>query len=373
MRLDRTNNSVFGRWWWTVDRLTLMALFMLMCLGAVLVAAASPPVATRLNLPAFYFVHRHQTFLAVGFLAMLVISFFSPVTVRRVATIGFLISVILMVAVLFVGVETKGAHRWITLGAVSLQPSEFMKPCFAVVMAWICTEKNRRAGFPGNRLAVGLYILVATLLLLQPDFGMTITVTLMWAIQFFMAGLPFLWVAIILVFGILGSISAYHFFPHVQRRIDSFLDPTAGDNYQVAKSLEAFAQGGVLGRGPGEGQVKRFLPDSHTDFVFSVAGEEFGMLACVLIVFLFGLIVLRSLRRVGGESDLFTLLAVTGLVAQFGIQAIINMGVAVNLLPAKGMTLPFLSYGGSSVIAIAIGMGMVLALTRRRFGDKRSK
>lgn len=335
-----------------------------------MVAAASPPVAERLGLSSFYFVKRHQIFLGVAFVVMFLCSLLSVSWVRRFAMLGLIASLLLMLLVPFIGMETKGAHRWINMAGMSLQPSEFMKPFFAIVMAWICAQKFERAYFPSYKMAIALYLIVVALLAAQPDFGMIITVTGTWSIQFFMAGLPFLWVIVLIILAGGGIVLAYHVFPHVARRIDMFLDPAAGDNYQVSKSLEAFQSGGILGRGPGEGQVKHFLPDSHTDFVFSVAGEELGMLACVLIVLLFAFIVLRGLSRVWKDSELFVMLAVVGLVAQFGIQSIINMGVAVNLLPAKGMTLPFVSYGGSSVIAIAIGMGMLLALTRKRFGVK---
>lgn len=368
MPLDRTNNGPLGRWWWTVDRPALFAVLALVALGFVLVAAGSPPVAQRLGLPAFYFVHRHQMFLALAAAVMVLVSMLPPVAVRRLAVIGFLVSVALMLIVPFVGMEIKGARRWISFAGMSLQPSEFMKPCFAVVMAWICAEKHKRAYFPANKLALGLYAVVALLLLAQPDFGMTLTVSAMWGIQFFLAGLPMFWVLLLGVLGLFGVFGAYHLFPHVAHRIDRFLDPDSGDNYQVSKSLEAFRNGGALGRGPGEGEVKRYLPDSHTDFIFSVVGEEFGMIACILIVTLFAFVVLRALWRLKEEQDLFAVLAVAGVAAQFGIQSIINMGVAVNLLPAKGMTLPFLSYGGSSVVAIGLGMGIMLALTRRRFG-----
>ncbi len=368
MPLDRTNTSPLGRWWWTVDRPAFFALFGLIILGTVMVTAASPPVANRIGLPPFYFVHRHQIFLGLAFFVMLAVSLLPPVAVRRLGVVGFAVSVFLMMLVPFIGTETKGAHRWLSLGPFSLQPSEIMKPCFAIVMAWVCAEKYKKAYFPGNKIAIMLYLLVVVLLALQPDFGMIVTVTAMWSIQFFMAGLPFVWVIGFGILGLSGVWGAYHLFPHVAKRIDRFLDPASGDNYQVEKSLEACYNGGILGRGPGEGEVKQFLPDSHTDFVFSVACEEFGMVASVLIVMLFAFIVLRSLSRVWKETDIFVVLAVGGLIAQFGIQAAINMGVAVNLLPAKGMTLPFISYGGSSVLAIALGMGMMLSLTRRRYG-----
>lgn len=370
MALDRTNQSMFGRWWWTLDRLNFFALVILMILGTVLVAAGSPPVAKRLNLPGFYFVHRHQLFLSLGFIAMVITSMLSPTTLRRLAVIGFVASMGLMVLVPFFGDQTKGAHRWISILGLSIQPSEFMKPCFAVVMAWVCAESHKRVDFPGYTVAIVLYVLVVLLLIIQPDFGMTLTVTAMWGIQLFLAGLPLFWVALFGAGGVVGVFGAYHFFPHVAKRINSFLDPAAGDNYQTAHSLEAFRSGGIFGRGPGEGEVKQFLPDSHTDFIFAVAGEEFGALVCLLILATFAFVVLRGLSRVWKDNDLFSVLAVAGVLTQFGVQSIVNMGVAVNLLPAKGMTLPFLSYGGSSVIALAIGMGIMLALTRRRYGKQ---
>lgn len=371
MRLDRTNNTLIGRWWWTVDRLNFFALLALIALGSILVTAGSPPVAKRLDLPQFYFVHRHQIFLALGLLVMMMVSLLPTLAIRRVAVVGFCLSVALMVLVPFMGTEIKGAHRWIALSGFSIQPSEFMKPCFAVVMAWVCAENQRKVDFPGYRMAISLYLLVVFLLVIQPDFGMTLTVSAMWGIQLFLAGLPFFWVAMIAVFGIAGIFGAYQFLPHVAKRIDSFLDPSSGDNYQISRSLEAFRGGGILGRGPGEGEVKQSLPDSHTDFIFAVAGEEFGVIACLIILGLFAFVVLRGLSRVWKENDLFVVLAVAGILTQFGIQAVVNMGVAVNLLPAKGMTLPFLSYGGSSVLAIALGMGMVLALTKRKYGSAR--
>lgn len=371
MRLDRTNTSLIGRWWWTVDRPNLFALCVLVGVGCVLVTAGSPPVAKRLDLPSFYFVHRHQVFLILGMLAMLAVSMLPPVAIRRLAVVGYVASMALMLLVPVIGTQTKGAHRWIDLAGISVQPSEFMKPCFAIVMAWVCSENQRRVDFPGYKVGIALYGITVLLLLVQPDVGMTITVTAMWAIQLFLAGLPFVWVFVMMVLGIAGFLGAYHLFPHVAKRINNFLDPQEGDNYQVGRSLEAFQNGGLLGRGPGEGQVKQFLPDSHTDFIFAVAGEEFGAIVCLLILGLFAFIVLRGLARVREESDLFVMLAVAGVLAQFGIQSIINMGVAVNLLPAKGMTLPFLSYGGSSVVAMGLGMGFMLALTRRRFGAQR--
>ncbi len=371
MRLDRTNTGVVASWWWTVDRANLFAVLLLIAIGSVLVAAGSPPVAKRLDLPAFYFVHRHHIFLALGTVVMLAVSMLPAIAIRRLAVLGLMASLALMMLVPIIGESTKGAHRWINLLGISVQPSEFMKPFFAVVMGWICAESHRRVDFPAYRVAVGLYLLTVFLLLIQPDLGMTITVTAMWGVQLFLAGLPMFFVLLFGALAVGGGVGAYYAFPHVAKRIDSFLDPVAGENYQVAKSLEAFKNGGVFGRGPGEGQVKQFLPDSHTDFIFAVTGEEFGVIVCLLILCLFAFVVLRGFSRVWREGDLFVALSVVGLLTQFGIQAIINMGVAVNLFPAKGMTLPFLSYGGSSVVAIALGMGMMLSLTRKKFGQKR--
>ena len=370
MRFDRTNTTIFGRWWWTVDRLNLFALLVLIAIGSILVTAGSPPVAKRLDLPPFYFVHRHQVFLLLGLAVMLFVSLLPPVAIRRLAVLGFCGSIALMFLVPVIGVQTKGAHRWIDIAGLSIQPSEFMKPCFAIVTAWVLSDNHKRVDFPGYRVAVGLYLLVIGLLVIQPDIGMSLTVTVMWATQLFLSGLPFLWVIVMVVFGVLGIFSAYHIFPHVAKRINNFLDPAAGDNYQIGRSLEAFRNGGILGRGPGEGEVKQFIPDSHTDFIFAVAGEEFGVIACLLILSLFAFVVLRGLNQVREENDLFIVLAVAGVLVQFGVQSVINMGVAVNLFPAKGMTLPFLSYGGSSVVAIAFGMGMMLALTRKRYGQR---
>ena len=371
LNMNRTNQSLLGRWWWTVDRPTLLAVAALIAIGAVLVTAASPPVAVRIGLDPFYFIGRQHLFLFLAAMTLFAVSLLNPTQVRRLAIVIFGASILLMCLLPFLGTEVKGAHRWLSLAGVSIQPSEFLKPCFAVVMAWVFAERHRTVDFPSWRLAVGLYLIVAFLLIIQPDLGMTLTVTGMWAVQFFLAGLPFPFILVLAALGVGGLWLAYMFLPHVTKRIDMFLDPSSGDNYQIAKSLEAFRNGGFLGRGPGEGEVKLTIPDSHTDFIFAVAGEEFGALLCLLIIALFGFIVLRGLTRVWRETDLFVLLAVSGLIVQFGFQAMVNMGVAVNMLPAKGMTLPFLSYGGSSLLAMGLGIGMMLALTRRKFGEAR--
>jgi cell division protein FtsW len=370
---DRTDTSLLGRWWWTVDRLTFLAVIILIALGAILVTAASPPVAERIGLDSFYFIRRQQVFLGLGLIIIFVTSLFSPKQIRRLAALGFLGSLVLMVLVLFMGTEIKGAHRWLSLGGLSLQPSEFMKPCFAVIIAWVFAEKRHIPDFPGFRMALALYGLTVMLLILQPDLGMTITLTGIFALQFFVAGLSAFWIIVMGLAGLLGLLLAYQLLPHVTDRVDRFLYPESTKNYQVEKSLEAFAQGGFFGQGPGEGEVKHFIPDSHTDFIFAVAGEEFGLFISLAIIGLFTFVVLRSLNRIRGEQDLFVILAVTGIIAQFGLQAIINMGVALHMLPSKGMTLPFLSYGGSSMLSTALGMGMLLALNRHRYGKRSSQ
>ena len=368
LHLDRRNTSFVGRWWWTLDRPTFFAMMALVFTGMFLVAAAGPPVAERIGLPEFYFVTRHQIFLLLAMVVLFAISLLPLIQVRRLAGLVLLLSLAAMLLLPFIGFENKGAVRWIRFGGMSVQPSEFMKPAFAVIIAWIFTLRFRQEGFPSFRLAMGLYALIIGLLVLQPDFGMVVTVSAMFAVQFFLAGMPLRWVVGMGLAAMFGMIIAYSSFDHVAARIDRFLDPASGDNYQVETSLKAFTKGGLIGAGPGEGVVKQRLPDAHTDFIFAVAGEEFGLIFCLMIVALFAYIVVRGFLRLSAEEDLFTMLAAAGLLTQFGVQAIVNMGVAVNLLPAKGMTLPFLSYGGSSLLAVALGMGMLLALTRKQFG-----
>ena len=364
----RTDTSLLGRWWWTIDRWTLLSVAVLMGLGAILILAASPAVSERIGLGAFSLAKRQLVLLPLAGAMMFAMSLLSPRWVRRAAVFGFLGSLLLMVATLMIGPEIKGATRWINLGGFSLQPSEFVKPCFAVVAAWMFALGKEQENFAGAGVAFGLWTLVVLLLLLQPDFGQAFVVSAVFGVQFFLAGLPMLLVAALALLGIGGIFGAYFLLPHVTQRIDSFFDPDVGDRYQIERSMEAFMNGGLFGRGPGEGTVKLYLPDAHADFVFAVAGEELGLIACLLIVGIFAFVVLRGFTRLLGENNLFVMLAATGLLTQFGLQTLINMGSALHLMPTKGMTLPFISYGGSSLMALALGMGMVLALTRRRVG-----
>ncbi len=364
----RTDTSVLGQWWWTVDRWTLAALIALMGFGAVLMLAASPAAAERIGLQSFQLANRHLALLPLAVLTVIGVSLLNPRWVRRLAMIGFAGSLVLCILTLLIGVEIKGATRWISWGGLSLQPSEFLKPCFVVVSAWVFAADKTEEGMPGSKISILLWLAVMALLLLQPDVGQAFMITAVWGIQFFLTGLPLLWVGLLMALGVLALAVAYIALPHVSARIDSFLDPGAGDRYQIDRSIEAFTNGGLLGRGPGEGTVKNLLPDSHSDFIFAVAGEELGLVACLIILGLFGFIVLRGFARVFEDNSLFVLLATAGLLAQFGLQALINMASSLHLIPTKGMTLPFISYGGSSLLALALGMGMVLALTRRRAG-----
>ncbi|MEQ8709891.1 MAG: putative peptidoglycan glycosyltransferase FtsW [Rhodospirillales bacterium] len=364
--LARTDTSIVGRWWWTVDRWSLAALLFLVAIGAILTLTASPPVAERIGLGGFHFVKRQFLFLPMAVALILAISLLDPRNIRRMATIGFIISLILAAMCLVIGPEIKGAQRWLNIGGFSIQPSEFIKPAFAVVAAWMFSEGRLKRDFPGHLICFGLYAVTAAVLLLQPDVGMTIVITAVWMAQFFLAGLSMIWVIGLIGLGIAGAVSAYLFIDHVQSRVDRFLNPESGDTFQITTALDGFRNGGLMGQGPGEGLYKLRLPDAHADFVFAVAGEEFGTIACILIVALFAFIVLRGFARVLREQNLFILLASAGLLTQFGLQSLVNMASSLHLMPTKGMTLPFISYGGSSVLALAIGMGMVLALTRRR-------
>ncbi|AWZ01430.1 putative lipid II flippase FtsW [Rhodobiaceae bacterium] len=366
IRLSRANRSVLSEWWWTIDRWTVVAILALVALGIILTLAASPAVANRLSLNSFHFVYRQAVFLVPALILIFGISFFTTKQVRRLAVVVFFGGLVLMGATLLIGPEIKGATRWLPLGRFSLQPSEFVKPAFVVLVAWMFAEGARTKAVPGMSLAFALYALFIGLLVLQPDFGQATLVTLVFGGLLFMVGISWFWIIGLGAVGLGGAIAAYQLVPHVASRVDRFMDPASGDTYQIDRAMEAVQAGGFFGRGPGEGAVKLILPDAHTDFIFAVAAEEFGVLAGVLIIGLFSFIVIRTLLRALDETDLFVQLAVSGLTLLIGAQALINLAVNLNLMPAKGMTLPFISYGGSSLLALAIATGMLLSLTRRR-------
>jgi cell division protein FtsW len=364
--VSRTERTAFAAWWWTVDRLMLLALITLMLAGIILSLAASPPVAVRLGLDPFFFVDRHVLYVLPALAIMIGASFLPPRPIRRIALAVFVVSFVLTIATLCFGAEVKGARRWIVLFGMNIQPSEFLKPAFVILVSWLFAESAKKPEVPANSMALALLIVVVIVLVLQPDFGQTLLVALVWGALFFMAGMRLVWVAGLATTAMIGLGGAYALVPHVTRRIQRFFDPASGDTFQIDTAVESFVRGGWFGVGPGEGTVKRILPDSHADFVFAVGAEEFGIVLGLVLVALYAFIVLRALVHAMRNADPFARFASAGLAILFGAQSAINMAVNLSLIPAKGMTLPFISYGGSSMISLAYGMGMMLALTRER-------
>ncbi|MGH6837325.1 MAG: FtsW/RodA/SpoVE family cell cycle protein [Methylocella sp.] len=366
--VSRAERSALANWWWTIDRWILAGVGALMVAGLVLTMAASPPVAERLGLSTFHFVDRQVLFLIPALVVLVATSFLSPRQVRRVALFVFLLSMAMIVAALLYGHEIKGSRRWI----FGVQPSEFLKPAFVVLVAWAFSEAGKRRDVATTLVAVLLLLATVVPLILQPDFGQTMLVTLVWAALFVMTGLHWFWVAGIGGAGLGGALLAYKLVPHVRARVLKFIDPSAAggmtDTFQVDTALESFLSGGWFGKGPGEGTIKRILPDAHTDFIFAVTGEEFGVLACLLIAGIFAFIVMRGLFMAARNKDPFCRFAAAGLVMLFGLQSAINMAVNVHLIPAKGMTLPFISYGGSSLISLGLAIGLLIAVMRKRPG-----
>jgi cell division protein FtsW len=363
--ISRAHRSPLSDWWWTVDRGTLGLVLILLLTGLVFSFAASPAVAERLGLDSLHFVVRHAFYAPLAAAVMVGLSFLTPRQVRRAALILLVVCLALMVLVLFVGEEIKGSRRWIHLAGISVQPSEFIKPAFIVITAWLFAEGSRRPDVPGKMLAVVLLLVIAALLVAEPDLGQTILFVAVWGALFFLAGVSWIVVGALGGLAAAGILSTYFVFPHVAARINRFLDPESGDNFQVTTAMQSFERGGWSGTGPGEGYMKRVLPDAHTDFVFSVVGEEFGILICLLIVALFCLLVMRGMVQALRRSNAFERMAIAGLTTLIGVQAFINLGVNLHLLPTKGMTLPFISYGGSALISAAMTMGFLLALSRR--------
>ncbi|QPC44885.1 putative lipid II flippase FtsW [Kaustia mangrovi] len=364
--ISRKDRGLIANWWFTIDRLLLTALLILVALGAMLSMAASPPVAERLGVDPFFFFRRHVVYMVLAAIVLVATSFLNPRQARRICLVALIAGIGLMMLALAVGPEVKGARRWLDIGPLSIQPSEFVKPAFIVLTAWLFAENRLRPDMPGVLIAGGMLATVLGLLILQPDYGQTILVGAVWAELLFLTGISWTLIAGLGGAAIGGLFFAYTSVSHFASRIDRFLNPEAGDTYQVDTAIQAFEHGGLFGVGPGSGTVKSILPDAHSDFVFAVAGEEFGLIACLILLGLFAFVVVRGLRHGLRAHDPFIALAVVGLVSIFGFQAAINMAVNVSLLPAKGMTLPFISYGGSSLISMAFAMGLVVGLTRRR-------
>lgn len=362
--ISRTDRSVLGVWFWTVDWGLLLATVGLIITGVFLVMGASPPVAERIGFDNMHFVWRHLYFLVPAVIVLLVTSTLSHRLIRILALLGFLGSVVLIGASIVMGPEIKGATRWIPLGPFKLQPSEFAKPCFAVMTAWLLSLWREEKTFPGWMISIAGLAILAGLLVLQPDMGMTFVVVITWSLQIFLAGMP-LAIVLVLVFFVapIFAVGAYFALPHVQDRISKFWE---GGSMQAENAMRSFAHGGFTGVGPGNGEVKNNLPDAHADFIFAVAGEEFGAIFCLMLVGIYAFIVFRGFKRAGSSESLFLILAVAGLSLQFGLQAAIHMASSVHLMPTKGMTLPMISYGGSSLLATCLTMGILLALTRRQ-------
>lgn len=366
MGIIRTDKSVVKRWWWSVDRVTLAAIFLLMIIGIMLVAAASPSVAERIGLKPFYFTNRQIIFMIPTIIVMLFMSFMNRKNLWRISSVVTISSILLMFSLLIIGFHTKGATRWISVLGFSLQPSEFVKPAFAVASAWLIARSQNEPNFPGHKIVWSTFLTALSLLLLQPDIGMSFVMCCIFGVQIFLSGISIAIVIFLGLFTIVGLMGVYMVFPHFASRLNRFIDPSSGDTYQVEKSIDAFTNGGLWGTGPGHGEVKMSLPDAHADFIFSVAGEEFGMMFLIFLIAIFCFIIVRSVMRVFKHDDMFVTLAVGGLLTQFSVQSLIHMGSSLQLLPAKGMTLPFISYGGSSLLSLGFAMGMLLSLTSKK-------
>ncbi len=363
----RVTEPVIPRWWRTIDKWTLTSVLVLFAIGMLLTVAASVPLAERNDLQPYHYVIRQALFGSIGLITMVGFSMLSPSLVRRAGVLGFMIAFAALILLPVFGTDYgKGATRWFSLGFASVQPSEFLKPGLVVLVAWLIAASQDVQGPPGKSASFAITLIVVVFLALQPDFGQAILVLFAWGVVYFIAGAPFLLIGSVVALTGGAGLIAYQNSEHFARRIDGFLNPDLDPRTQLGYATNAIQEGGLFGVGVGQGQVKWSLPDAHTDFIIAVAAEEFGLILVILILALYGLIVVRSLIRLTRERDPFVRLAGAGLACIFGVQAMINMGVAVRLLPAKGMTLPFVSYGGSSIIAAGITIGMLLALTRTR-------
>jgi cell division protein FtsW len=365
----RTDRSKLGVWWWTTDHLLLGATAILILLGVMLSFGNSPAAAARMNVPEpFYFAIRQSIFALGGAAMVLGVSMMSPRGVKRTAVAIYLVSIGVMIALPLLGHHAKGATRWLEFGGFSLQPSEFMKPALMIVAAWMFAEGQKGEGVPGVTIAFVLYGIAVVLLLLQPDVGQTVLITVAFGAAFFMAGVPFAWIMGLMAGATMGLMSLYFVFGHVATRVHKFISPEAADTQQIDKAQAAIAAGGLFGRGPGEGVLKRQIPDVHTDFAYSGAAEEYGLIFSLFLIAILAFIVIRGLYKSMKLSDPFEQVAAAALFVLVGQQAFINLAVNLKMIPTKGMTLPFISYGGSSMLAMGLTLGMALALTRKRPG-----
>ena len=364
VKFSRQSHSFFAKWLWTVDKVILVLSLLLLTIGVILDITASPAVARKINVDEYWFVRKQVLYVVISIMALLTISVFNLKTIRRISLLGFVLMIGLLIITIFFGSEIKGAKRWISVCGFSLQASEFMKPIYIIVTAWLLDLGKKLDYFPGMAVSTGLFVLVLGLLLLQPDIGMSVLFSAVFGLQLFLAGLPIIVVVGLSMAGVAALFLAYFVYPHFHARVDQFLYGSDETSYQINRAMEAFQNGNLVGKGPGEGTVKLLIPDAHTDFVFAVAGEEYGVWLCLIIIALFAVIVIRTLRSAMKESNLFVMYAEVGLAASIGLQAFVNMASSLHIIPTKGMTLPFISYGGSSLMGCAVEIGMLLAITR---------
>jgi len=361
----RNDRSVFGQWWWSVDRGLLLILLTIIAIGVILSFSASPALAVQLGLSRFYFIKRHLLYLVPSLCVIVGVSLCNYVQIRKLGFVLLVLASILLMLTPFWGAEIKGAKRWINLGGVSIQISEFVKPLFAVMTGWLLAKQQQNPGrYPGLALSIGLLLFLITCFMLQPDLGMTVVLVGSWFVQLFVAGLPYIWIAVLLGLIPVVFLPVYLLFPHVSYRIHMFLSKQ-DEQYQVMKSLQAIAKGGLTGVGPGEGIVKKYVPDAHADFIFAVIGEEFGIIFCMIIIALYMSFLIRSSMRIMSAQSFFAMITGSGLLAQLSMQTLINISSSLGMIPTKGMTLPFISYGGSSLLALALSCGILLSLTKK--------
>ena len=374
-RAGRGDATPLALWFWDIDRVLLLIGLCLMAIGLLAVAAASPASAVRYSgsnhhIAPLYYFWRQLAWVAISLPVMFVVSMLPVQTAKRMALAGTVACVLLLLIVPFVGAETNGARRWFSVGIGQFQPSEFLKPFFIVTTAWLFSLRSNDKELPVLPLTMLLTGGIGVLLMLEPDFGQTIIFGTVWMALLMIAGTPMRMLAAIVGCVPLGLVAAYMFYDTARLRIDAFLFPSADpnamiDHYQTDMAHATLTGGGLFGTGPGGGVMKFRLPEAHTDYIFSVIGEEFGLISCAVVALLFVALVARVFVKLLDEQDEFRLLAAAGLATQFGVQAMINMLVNTGMAPSKGMTLPFISYGGSSMIALSIGMGLLLAFTRR--------
>lgn len=360
-------SKIFKKWIMSIDRVLLFMILSILSIGIWVSIASTPAVAMKLGLPPFHFVKQHIIIVPIAIFIMVFISFLQSRHIRKLAILGYFACVLLIIGTLFFGSEIKGAQRWLNIFGFSLQPSEFLKPVMTIMTAWLIAEQYRDRKFPGIILSMISISIVVPLMLLQPDVGMTIIIVGTWFAQLFISGLSIFMIVTFITVAISSMFGLYFILPHFADRIDKFMTKSedGADLYQIQKSIEAFKSGGFFGKGPGEGVIKTLVPDSHSDFVFSVIGEEFGFIICIVIISLFVGFIARAISKIMQSSSIFSFSTIFGILFQITLQVLINICTALNLIPTKGMTLPFISYGGSSMLATAISFGIVLAITKK--------